>query len=117
MRPATFEAALDLVLGRLRALLLRKHAAYGVTNLLASGEAGIAIRCGDKVGRLRTLAGRRPSLLRRAVGWALVRLGLPPLDESAEDTWLDLAGYAVMAVILRHGWLTLPMQGERKERD
>lgn len=67
-------------------LLDSKRAAYGTENIRKFGEYGVLVRVSDKVERLITLT----------------RKGLDGLnDESLEDTWRDLAGYAILALMLR----------------
>lgn len=66
-------------------MLEKKHADYGENNLLKFGELGILIRVSDKVERLINLT----------------KEGKQPNNEAIEDTWLDIAGYAIQAVRLR----------------
>jgi len=66
-------------------MLDRKHADYGEGNLLKFGEKGILIRVSDKVERL-------VNLLKNSTN---------PNNESVEDTWEDIAGYAIQAIRIR----------------
>ena len=52
------------------------------------------VRLWDKVNRLKNLV------------WGNSR----PKNESVEDTLTDVAGYAIIALMLRKGWFELPMQ-------
>jgi len=83
--PWTYE--LENVLHDLRTLLIGKHHDYGEGNLREFGAYGILVRASDKIARLKTLT----------VHEAEVR------DETVTDTWLDLAGYAVQALIMLRG--------------
>jgi hypothetical protein len=91
-----FEDGVDAVLAKLRETLIRKNRAYGSGNISIFGERGIVVRASDKMERLRTLAWDRRG---------------DPEWETVEDTWLDLAGYSVLALMLREGALTRVEQG------
>lgn len=81
----SFEDTLDRELTRLRTLLIGKRRDYGPGNLPVFGEYGVLVRTYDKVQRLVNLSG----------------IGVTPINESTEDTWLDVAGYAILALMLR----------------
>jgi len=66
-------------------MLDSKHADYGEGNLLKFGEKGILIRVSDKVERLLNL----------------LKNSTNPNNESVEDTWEDIAGYAIQAIRIR----------------
>lgn len=69
-------------------LLDQKRADYGVENIKKFGSNGILVRVSDKVERLINLSRKEGAVL----------------FESVEDTWRDIAGYAVLALIeLREG--------------
>lgn len=82
-----FEDHLDNVLKKLRATLLQKRHDYGPGNLSKHGEFGILVRMDDKVARLNSLVaqGKAPAVENESVG----------------DTWLDVMGYAALALVLR----------------
>lgn len=65
-------------------LLERKHADYGDNNIAKFGTKGVLVRVNDKVERLINLT------------WETDK---EPNFESVEDTWRDIAGYAVLALI------------------
>lgn len=72
----------------------KKQASYGPGNIAEFGERGVFIRMNDKMKRLKRLV------------WD----GEPnPLDdETIEDTFIDIADYAVIALVVRDGgWPTL----------
>ena len=71
----------------LKDLLLERHAKYGSGNIAEDGLPGIVVRLGDKVARLKTL--------QRGAGEAV--------DESIEDTLMDVANYAIIALMYRNG--------------
>ena len=69
-------------------LLDRKRADYGTENIKKFGSYGVLVRVSDKVERLINLSKRNNK----------------PNFESVEDTWRDIAGYAILALIeLREG--------------
>ena len=76
---------------------LDKNADYSPYNINATGEIGVITRIWDKVARLMSLSGfdigtgeyKKPETA--------------PLNESIEDTLLDLANYAIIAKIHREG--------------
>jgi hypothetical protein len=92
----SYTDALSQVMVEIREKLLAKHHDYGPGNLLKDGELGIVIRSSDKVERLRHI----------------LRNEAQVSDEKIEDTWSDLAGYAIQALLLRRGALD-----ERKDLD
>lgn len=64
---------------------LKKHKDYGKGNILEIGEMGIAFRIAEKVSRLKNLLSK----------------GDTPENESLDDTWMDIAVYAVIAMLYR----------------
>lgn len=69
-------------------LFIKKHRDYGKGNILANGEIGIAMRVSEKVERLKHL----------------LLSGQTPSNESIDETWQDIAVYAVIAELYRRGW-------------
>lgn len=67
-------------------LAKRKNADYGTDSLKNFGELGCLIRMHDKVNRLRTL---------------LTTSKAQVLDESIEDTCLDIINYSVYLILLK----------------
>jgi hypothetical protein len=100
--PITFEEALDICLFELRDLLLRKGSAYGNANMKTFGETGALVRAYDKVGRLKNILWDNRELTVSAETF-----------ESLYETWRDLAGYGVLAMIMKRGWLELPWQDDK----
>ena len=76
---------LDKILKQIREILIKKNKDYGDTNILELGEKGIAYRISDKKIRLLNL----------------LETNKKPENESIEDTYLDLAGYSIIGLMLR----------------
>lgn len=87
-QPKTLDDAFALVEKELLETFIQKHKDYGKGNILSMKELGIAFRLTEKVERLK-------NLLLKAEG---------PVNESLDDTWDDIAVYAIIAVLLRRGW-------------
>jgi hypothetical protein len=85
-----YEEALDRVLAEIRETLIAKHHDYGVDNLLEDSEYGIAIRAKDKINRVKTILTREYKVK----------------NETREDSWKDLVGYGIQAILLGRGVLT-----------
>ena len=71
--------------GSLKSLLEKKNADYGSSVLKNGCFAGNCIRMSDKLSRLQSLA---------------QKAGLGQNFEPAADTWADLAGYAVLGLVI-----------------
>ena len=91
-KPRTFQEALGLVLDDMREVMIAKQRDYGPGNILDFGDYGVLVRANDKIGRLKNLY-----------------KGEKPRNESVDDSWLDLANYAVIALMVRRGHWGLPM--------
>lgn len=74
-------------------LVSGKQRDYGPENILRFGRIGLLVRCHDKIARLENLAAR----------------GVPPVNESIADNYIDVIGYCVVAMLLERGWFTLPL--------
>jgi len=96
INPKTFEEACDLVAADISDLIASKQNDYGKDNILGFGEQGLVVRLWDKINRFKTLV------------WH----GARPKNESVEDTLNDIAGYAIIGLLLRKGWFELPMKEE-----
>ena len=92
--PQTFEEACETVALDLAELIAAKQNDYGKDNILGFGEQGLVVRLWDKINRLKNLV------------WNNTR----PKNESVEDTLKDVAGYAIIGLMLRKGWFELPMK-------
>jgi len=77
-------ANVDDTIEEIADMLVSKHHDYGEENLVEFGELGILVRASDKIARLKNLLDKK----------GVVN------GERREDTWRDLAGYAIQALIL-----------------
>lgn len=89
--PATYEEALELIAEEIVELICEKHHDYGHENLKRYGEFGILVRISDKVSRIEHTL-NSPAFV----------------NESREDSWRDIVGYALQALMLQSGYLDLP---------
>lgn len=78
----SYEEKLDLVLARLHSLLVAKHHDYGENNLKKYGLFGILVRLSDKMSRLEHIQSGNM------------------INETQYDTWSDIAGYAIQALVI-----------------
>lgn len=85
--PQYLDEAFEKECEELLKTFLQKHKDYGKGNILEIGEMGIAFRLAEKVSRLKNLLGKSDG----------------PVNESLEDTWTDIAVYAVIAKLYRKG--------------
>lgn len=95
----TFEEACYALAQDLASLVIDKQKDYGTSNILESpGGAGngIVVRLWDKISRLKNL----------------VFNNLDPKNESIEDTYSDIVGYALVALMVQKGYFTLPLEKE-----
>ena len=69
------------------ALLKTKQKDYGPNNILSTGHIGLAVRLNDKAARLLNL----------------IQQERDPKNESVRDTYLDMAGYGIIGVLLLDG--------------
>lgn len=81
--PPTLDAAFADVSTEMLEMFLKKHKDYGKGNILANGELGIAMQVSEKVERAKHL----------------MMSNQKPANESLEETWIDIAVYAVIAVL------------------
>lgn len=75
-------------------MLCGKQHDYGHNNILAFGLIGVAVRLSDKIARLRNLTAK----------------GGKHMSEPLLDTWLDMAGYAVIAEMIFNNTFTLELE-------
>ncbi len=69
-------------------LFTKKHESYGPDNISGTGIQGIIVRSWDKINRLRRLI--------------VTGIDDPLVDESVENTLMDLANYAIIGLLLLH---------------
>ncbi len=95
-KPDSFEEAVWEVCKEIGRLIIRKQKDYGHRNILDFGELGILVRENDKVARLKNLIlGNKPAQ-----------------NESKTESWEDIAGYAVIALMLERGWFELELENK-----
>jgi len=82
------------VIERMYSTHLDKNQDYSKYNILATGFHGVVTRIWDKTARLMSLAGFN-------IGTGEYTGEKSAKNESIEDTLIDLANYAVIALILR----------------
>ena len=81
-----FSETLGITLNYLKELLEKKNRDYGSNNLLTFGDLGILVRLSDKLERLKNYVLRDQTF--------------EIDDENLEDTLYDIAGYAIMWIVL-----------------
>lgn len=73
------------VLDEMLATFIKKHKDYGKDNILDTGELGIVFRVNDKIRRIQHLLTKEQE----------------PENESIDENWMDIAVYAVIAILFR----------------
>ncbi len=86
--PKYLDEAFEILNKKTLETFLKKHKDYGKGNILDMGELGIAFRISEKFNRIKHL----------------LMSGNKPTNESVEDSWIDIAVYAIIAVLLKRGW-------------
>lgn len=87
-KPQHLDEAFEEVCKEITELFIKKHHDYGKENILEMEELGIAFRASEKIARLKNL----------------LREQRTPTNESLEETWKDIAVYAIIAILYRRGW-------------
>ena len=87
----TFEQACRNIALEIAGMVAEKHKDYGPDNILVFKEQGLVVRLWDKVARLKNLL------------WANTN---KPKNESIEDTFTDIAGYAIIGLMLANNSFT-----------
>lgn len=100
VRQMYFDESVDLVLARLREIMLKKQADYGPRNIMDCGQPGVVIRANDKMARLKNLYGISDGTFQMKTA----------SNESIEDSFIDLANYAIIALMLRANQFDLPLK-------
>lgn len=97
-QPKTFQEAANLVAQECLKVMYIKQNDYGPDNILDLGEKGVFVRTYDKLKRLKRIVweGRKAKVS----------------DEKIDDTWIDTANYAMIALMVRKGWFGLPLEDE-----
>lgn len=87
-QPKYLDDAFREVCKELTQTFIKKHQDYGKGNILSIKELGIAFRESEKIERLKNL------LLEQKKA----------TNEPVDDTWIDIAVYAIIALMYRRGW-------------
>jgi hypothetical protein len=95
-QPRTFNQACVWIADDLSEMLVKKQRDYGKANILEFGEMGVLIRSNDKFARLKNLILNKKDAQ----------------NEPITDSWKDVAGYAIIALMLERGWFDLPLEQE-----
>lgn len=75
--------------------VISKQKDYGHGNIMRHGLHGVIVRMCDKVERIKNLESKRFG---------------EPVNESLGDSWLDLVGYCIIAIMLLQGTFELPLE-------
>ena len=94
MKPQVFEEAIDVITKQLKEVLVRKQRQYGHGNILAFGKLGVMVRLSDKINRIINL-------------W---KTNHEPEDESLVDSYVDIANYAILWLMLHYKIFELPLK-------
>lgn len=86
--------------GLVYATVVGKQKMYGHGNIARFEVPGIVIRMNDKLERLKNLRG----------------FDGPVLFEPVKDTWLDICGYSIIAIMWIRGWFLLDMKNQDTEK-
>ncbi|OGK10314.1 hypothetical protein A2767_03000 [Candidatus Roizmanbacteria bacterium RIFCSPHIGHO2_01_FULL_35_10] len=86
--PKYLDEAFKEVNKELLEMFRKKHKDYGKGNILDMGELGISFRISEKFNRIKHL----------------LMSGKKPTNESIEESWIDIAVYAIIAVLLKRSW-------------
>lgn len=93
----TFQEAAKNRAAEIVALIVRKQQKYGKNNINEFGEVGIVVRSNDKFARIKNM----------------VMNNIDDAEESKKDTWMDIAGYAIIALMHSDGSFNLPMERDK----
>ena len=91
----SFEEACREVASQIAEIVISKQHDYGHDNILAFKEQGLVVRLWDKVARLKNLLWKNTN---------------QPKNESIEDTFTDIAGYAIIGIMLKNNTFTNELQ-------
>jgi len=94
----TFEDSCRQTALRIAEVVIAKQHDYGHDNILAFKEQGLVVRLWDKINRLKTLVWKDND----------------PKNESIDDTFIDIAGYAIIGLMLADGTFTNELSKDKK---
>jgi len=99
--PKYLDDAFEKICQEMLRVFIKKHRDYGKGNILDTGELGIAFRISDKLNRLKHIFSNHKQ----------------PENETIEENWIDIAVYAVIAILLKKSWFKrLCLKEEDKKR-
>lgn len=98
--PKYFEDSIDIVQQLEKLVLISKQKDYGAKNILDCGELGVVVRLNDKLARLKNLYGITDGSFKQKEA----------SNESIEDTLVDIANYATIALMCRKGIFDVPVK-------
>ena len=96
----SFEEACRIIALQIADTVISKQHDYGHDNIMAFKEQGLVVRLWDKIARLKNLL------------WVNKE---NPKNESIEDTFTDIAGYAIIGLMLANN--SFLNQLKEKEKD
>jgi len=96
----TFEQASKNIALEIASIVASKHRDYGPDNILIFKEEGLIVRLWDKLCRLKHLVWKKGN----------------PQHESIEDSLIDIAGYAIIGLMLQRECFSYPLE-EKGEKD
>jgi len=94
----SFEKACEETALQVARVVIAKQYDYGHDNILAFKEQGLVVRLWDKVNRLKNLV------------WKDTK----PKNESITDTFTDIAGYAIIGLMLDNGTFTNALADDKR---
>ncbi len=86
--PQNLDEAFESVTKQMLQTFVNKYKDYGKGNILDTKDVGIVFRISDKINRLKNLLMNKKK----------------PTNEPLEETWIDIAVYAVIAILYMKGW-------------
>lgn len=93
----TFDEAVHEVANYVAEVVISKQRDYGPKNIVDSpfgADKGILVRMWDKFARLKNL----------------LNAGKTPKNEPIFDTWVDIIGYSLIAIMVQHRVFELPLK-------
>ena len=90
----SFEQSCRDIALRIAETVISKQHDYGHDNILAFREEGLVVRLWDKISRLKNLIWNKGT----------------PQNEPIEDTFIDIAGYAIIGLMLADDTFTNELQ-------
>ena len=94
----SFEEACRSTALKVAEVVIAKQHDYGHDNILAFKEQGLVVRIWDKMSRLKNLLWKN----------------IEPKNESIEDTFTDIAGYAIIGLMLAEGTFTNELADDKR---